>query len=92
MCGRTVSISGGVVVPVKGVVVVGVSILLLNGVVLSEGVVEWCTRGKGVIELGPLPTRILPEILSKCMHQRYIVRSPAFLISDDFVRSRGRII
>ena len=69
MCGRTVSIFGGVVVPGKGVVV-GVSILLLNGVVLSEGVVEWCTRGKGVIELGPLPTRILPEILSKCMHQR----------------------
>ena len=69
MCGRTVSISVGVVVPGKGVVV-GVSILLLNGVVLSEGVVEWSTRGKGVIALGPLPTRILPEILSKCMHQR----------------------
>ena len=69
MCGKTVSISVGVVVPGKGVVV-GVSILLLNGVVLSEGVVEWCTRGKGVIALGPLPTRILPEILSKCMHQR----------------------
>ena len=72
MCGRTVSISVGVVVPGKGVVVVGVSISLLNGVVLSEGVVEWSTRGKGVIALGPLPTRILPEILSKCMHQRYI--------------------
>ena len=69
MYARTVSISVGVVVPGKGVVV-GVSILLLNGVVLSEGVVEWSTRGKGVIALGPLPTRILPEILSKCMHQR----------------------
>ena len=70
MCGRTVSISVGVVEPGKGVVVVGVSISLLNAVVLSEGVVEWCKRGKGVIALGPLPTRILPEILSKCMHQR----------------------
>ena len=69
MCGRTVSMSVGVVVPAKGVVV-GVSISLLNGVVLSEGVVEWSTRGKGVIALGPLPTRLLPEILSKCMHQR----------------------
>ena len=68
MCGRTVSISGGVVVPGKEVAVVSIS--LLNGVVLSEGVVEWSTRGKGVIALGPLPTRILPEILSKCMHQR----------------------
>ena len=71
MCGKTVSISVGVVVPGKGVVV-GVSISLLNGVVLGEGLVVdvWCTRGKGVIALGPLPTRILPEILSKCMHQR----------------------
>ena len=69
MCGRTVPISVGVVVPGKGVVV-GVSILLLNGVVLSEGVVEWSTRGIGVIAFGPLPTRVLPEILSKCMHQR----------------------
>ena len=69
MCGRTVSMSVGVVVPDKGVVV-GVSISLLNGVILSEGVVEWSTRGKGVIALGPLPTRLLPEILSKCMHQR----------------------
>ena len=71
MCGRTVSIFVGVVVPGKGVVV-GVSISLLNGVVLGEGLVVdvWCTRGKGVIALGPLPTRILPEILSKCMHQR----------------------
>ena len=73
MCGRTVSISVGVVVPGKEVFVVGgVSISLLNGVVLGEGLVVdvWCTRGKGVIALGPLPTRILPEILSKCMHQR----------------------
>ena len=80
----------GVVVPDKGVFVVGgVSISLLNGVVLGEGLVVdvWCTRGKGVIALGPLPTRILPEILSKCMHQRYIGRSLAFLISDYFVRS-----
>ena len=70
MCGRTVSISGGVVVPGKEVAVVSIS--LLNGVVLGEGLVDdvWCTRGKGVIALGPLPTRILPEILSKCMHQR----------------------
>ena len=71
MCGKTVSISVGVVVPGKEVFVVGgVSISLLNGVVLGEGLVVdvWCTRGKGVIALGPLPTRILPEILSKYMY------------------------